>query len=945
MEIELADDVAGHEPVAAPRGAGYADAVQVGRVVGVEAPGRRGSGYLIAGRLVLTSAHTTPEVGAAVRIHPIASGRSFAGVVTWRGTPGGRQDAALVRVDDPAWIEPDGRDPAFGRPATGRPHLPAEAWGFPRWTERPEWPTDTWQVTGSVSPGSRFEGDRFVLDLAHQPPAGKAPWAGLPGGAVFCGGLLIGVVAGDLDVGPGQLEVVPVSTLCREPGFADAAGRAVPRLSPVELTEAQLTESDQLLSPAALLRAGAEIVGFRGRHRLMDDMDDWCAGSGFAALLLHGPGGQGKSRVGYELTAERTADGWATLWLDASTSDEAIAAVSGVVVPLLIVVDRADSRPEQVRTLLRACARHDGAQPLRLLLIARTAGDWWRLLRTDRFAEQLLAHASVVALPLLDDDASGQLDAYQQAVHELAAALPRVPGYAGHDWPAIAARLIAVSHEPGGPVLAVQIEALADLLDAVWPGTAASARQSAEDRVLAHERRYWAFTAAWHGLPFDEAVLQDLLAVAMLFSPADDDQADRLLSGIAALDGQPRECRDAVRGWLADLYPGTDGEPWGSLQPDQLAERFVGLRLTESPELPEPLVPVVTEGQRRRMLTVYARAARQPGLADQLTDLCVRHADRLTQATIDAAGLVETPQPLVAALRRISADPGAEVERLAPIGEWLPRHGHDHTVWAVEITQRIAELHRRAGREAELATALNNLSVRLGDLGSNGPALAAIEEAVLIHRRLAGQQPETFEADLARSLSNLCVRLGELGQLEPGLTAGEEATELYRRLDDREPGTFLPDLAMALRNLALCLGALERFPQALAAIEESVLLYQRLAEERPDEFLPDLAVSLSILGINLGSLDRDEESLHVAEQAVLIRRRLTAQRPDASRPGLATALTDLAVRHVVLNQRPEALAAVEEALAIRHRLVEKWPETFGEDLEWSLHVQKVILEA
>ncbi|MFC3989386.1 tetratricopeptide repeat protein [Actinoplanes siamensis] len=881
--------------------------MRAGRVVGVEAPGLRGSGFLIAGRLVLTSARAVPEAGAAVTVYPAVSGRAFDGVVAWRGTPGGPDDAALVRVDDPGWAGAGGPDPALGRVATSRPGLPGAAWGF----HRPQWAAEAWQVAGSVDPGA---GDRFVLRVSGGPAeTGPLP-AGAVGAAVFCHGLLTGVVTGGH---AGALETVPVSALCREPDFLAAAGRDQLRLWPVELAGAQRGDPGRPRSPSALLRAGAQVVGFRGRHRLMDELGAWCSGNGFAAMLLHGPAGQGKSRVGHELVRRLTAVGWATLWLREDVGGETLGPIGDVVVPLLIVVDDAESRPGQVRALLEACGRHDGRQPLRVLLLARD---------TTLRSEPLLGGAPVVAL---DDDEPDRRDAYRRAVHDLGAALPRIPGYATHDWPGTAARLAGTARDAGGQALTVQTEALADLLDAMWPGPAADGRKTPPDRVLAHEQRHWAFTAAWQGLDLPESELHDLLAVMILFGAADRDQAARLLSAVLAEPGP-------VLDWLAELYPGPDGRFWDGPRPDRLAERFAGRRLAASPTLPEPFLPVADRSQLRRLLVVCARAG-QPAA---LTDLCVRHAEHLTDAALDAVTRVAEPEPLIAALRLIAAGPDVPPERLARIGERLPRSSPA----AAEVAQRIAERHRRTGRLPELATALYNLSVRLGDLGRHGPALAAIEEAVLLHRRLAAQEATTYEAGLARSLSGLAVRLGELDQPEPALAAVAEATEIYRRLAGRQPETFLPELALALRNLALGLGALERHPQALTAIEQSVTLYRQLAAAWPDESGPELATSLSVLGITLGLLDRDEQSRAVAEEAVAIRRGLTARRPDMFWPGLATALTDLAVRHVVLGERAQAQAAIDEALTIRHGLMERQPDAYAADLEWSLHVHKVIQE-
>ena len=58
---------------------------------------------------------------------------------------------------------------------------------------------------------------------------------------------------------------------------------------------------------------------------------------------------------------------------------------------------------------------------------------------------------------------------------------------------------------------------------------------------------------------------------------------------------------------------------------------------------------------------------------------------------------------------------------------------------------------------------LNNLSVRLADLGRPEEALAAIEEAVIIYRELAAARPDAFRPDLATSLDNLSNRLAEPG--------------------------------------------------------------------------------------------------------------------------------------------------------------------------------------
>jgi hypothetical protein len=77
-------------------------------------------------------------------------------------------------------------------------------------------------------------------------------------------------------------------------------------------------------------------------------------------------------------------------------------------VPLLVIVDYAETRTTQVAAALRECARHGCDTPLRMLLLARTAGDWWDGLQAaDPHAEALLDSAPVVALAELEPEPGG----------------------------------------------------------------------------------------------------------------------------------------------------------------------------------------------------------------------------------------------------------------------------------------------------------------------------------------------------------------------------------------------------------------------------------------------------------------------------------------------------------------------------------------------------------
>lgn len=101
------------------------------RLAGVNGPGGRGSGYAVGGHLVLTSAHVTGPTGTRVTVlHPVGTGTATAQVV-WAGTSGGRDDAALVLVDDSPHWQPPTAPVRWGRPDTTRPGAPCETWGVP----------------------------------------------------------------------------------------------------------------------------------------------------------------------------------------------------------------------------------------------------------------------------------------------------------------------------------------------------------------------------------------------------------------------------------------------------------------------------------------------------------------------------------------------------------------------------------------------------------------------------------------------------------------------------------------------------------------------------------------------------------------------------------------------------------------------------------------------
>ncbi|MFD0561424.1 hypothetical protein ACFQ2M_04875 [Kitasatospora saccharophila] len=378
------------------------------RLAGVTGPGGPGSGYAVGGRLLLTSAHVVARAGERVTLFRPGRPGTVGGLVVWCGTPGGRDDAALVLADDdPQWPALPG--PRWGRLATDRPGTACRTWGVPDLAQRS--PTvEAVQLTGRINPGTGYVHNQHVVDLdqhrPHWPADGTSPWGGLSGAAVFCDHLLVAVVAADRShSGHGQLTAVPAYALFHQPGFRAALAEHAGPTGGLEAAEfqhlADTTPATGLLrSPAALLQAARQTVPFHGREELLDQLTAWCARTGFGARLLHGPGGQGKTRLAHQLAHQLTADHWAVLWPRPDTAPEQLHQLHDATKPLLVVLDYAETRTAQLAALVEAAARHPGTTPFKLLLLARTDTDWWpRAKSATPLTEDYLDGAPSTALP------------------------------------------------------------------------------------------------------------------------------------------------------------------------------------------------------------------------------------------------------------------------------------------------------------------------------------------------------------------------------------------------------------------------------------------------------------------------------------------------------------------------------------------------------------------
>ncbi|WP_305633695.1 tetratricopeptide repeat protein [Streptomyces sp. TLI_105] len=965
-----------------------------------------GSGYLVAPHLVLTAAHVLddldPAAGEPVTVSlPDTGEREYHAVVCWQRKDD-TADAALIEViDGQGWQVPQSLDDLFTRPPQrygliiGNRPLPVTATGFPRMQKDAEdgRRLDE-QLTGLIAPGTGALAGRYEISSTDPTPGtgatGGSRWSGMSGATVladdgFGGDLLCGVVRRDRRADGGtRLIATTAATLLADDAFRALVAQHTgwePVLEPVEpahlLTPA--TVDRNFRSPAALLRADTEAVAFYGRATELADLQAWCENGppSISVRVMTGPGGQGKTRLARRLTDTLGRHGWVTGHLRSDLTDDPAPdgappdfTTLNTALPLLLVVDYAETRPRLLRRLVTHL--HRSRHRVRLLLLARSDGEWRTgSLQAIPAVRDLLEEAPLTPLaPLIPTSQPTRVrhSAYHRAAGDLARLLPLVPTLSAHDWPSLAAELRppADLHDHRyDNVLTLQMTALVDLLQHGPRPVDAAPGTPPERTLLKHEDRFWEASAKApaHRLDLDASTLGAAVAVAALCGAATREEAVQV---ITTLPGLPGHRAAAAASWLAALYPADGDRYWGSLQPDRVAE-YHASRVLEDDAIPLPaLLAAGSSTQQAQSITVLARAAVAHSNTGRTTS-----GDRVlhtlgtaldtTPISYEAAesALIALPYPSLATAplalqlsagltqinRELAAGDPTEYEpylalHLSAFGIRLLQTGRraealDAEQEAVEILRRLTAADP-AAYEPNLARSLSQLGNVLSEMGRRAKALDAEQEAVEIYRRLVAANPTAYEPDLAISLTNLGNRLSEMGRQAEALDTEQEAVEILHRLTAADLAAHEPNLATSLTNLGNRLSEMGRYVEALGPGEQAVEIYRRLAAANPSAYEPDLAGALSNLGARLLQVGRYVEALGPGEQAVEIYRRLAAAKPSAYEPDLAGALSNLGIELSNAGHHLEALAVAEQALEIRRRLAVGNPAAYEPALAASL---------
>ncbi|HSV67566.1 MAG TPA: tetratricopeptide repeat protein, partial [Mycobacteriales bacterium] len=591
-------------------------------------------------------------------------------------------------------------------------------------------------------------------------------------------------------------------------------------------------ESHPEQRPSYLLDPQWQVVPYRHRPDPEERLTAWRdqPGAAVSVLLVHGPGGQGKTRLASRFASQAHQDGWAVAQAVQRSPrlrpGHPMPSPLRTGQPLLVVVDYADRWPLPILAQMVDNLPYDyPKRTIRVLLLARPLAGLWRDVSAT-LNHGTIDLAEPEQLGDFTDDPAGREDAYAEAV----AAFANRMGMATVELPS----RTDLDDEAYRSPLTLHMAALSAVC-AHRDGQPAPTRQRLSDYLLAHETRYWQSVAT--GLTVD--AIERVVFVSTLFGPVTGlGPACALLRRARLADGDAHA--RAVIDAHDRLYPTHDESALPPLRPDRFGEDFLARHLKDHPRATASLAELLADAPngttpdtlsvRRCLSMLAATAARHTEARPVLFGVLTGQPTLATLATADVLRVIIDHAP----------DDVAAIVDAA-----LPRYSSDLLRPARDLAQRLLDALPADASPTRRATRLTRLGIRLAEVGDTRAAVEPTREATGIYRALAEAEPAAYLPDLAMSLNNLGIRLAEVGDKRAALEPTREATGIYRALAEAAAAAYLPDLAASLNNLGVYLSQVGDTRAALEPTREAVTIRRALAEAEPAAYLPDLAMALN----------------------------------------------------------------------------------------------------
>jgi tetratricopeptide (TPR) repeat protein len=779
-------------------------------------------------------------------------------------------------------------------------------------------------------------------------------------------------------------------------------GWPVYRIEPFPASPRPVSHERAARQPSVLLAADSQVVDFAGRSEELDELVRWrdSPAPGVSVMLVHGPGGQGKTRLAARFAADSAVGGW-TVWAAHHLSDPTAATA---VAPgdggqsLLVVVEYAERWPADDLQLLIQNPILRRPYRSRVLLVTRPSGPWWPALR-HRLRKADIDVGGTLALAPLARSPQERAQLFFSAAESFAGVLGasasglRLPEIRASDEDSY--QLVLTVHMAALVAVDARVRDLDPPSDPI--GLSAYLLDREHDCWQSQHDHVAAFTAP--------AVMSRTVFAATMTRPLSRPVARAAMARIGVLAGEAagghRETVERVLDDHAACYPPPEGsaDVLIPLYPDRLGEDFIALstpgheQTDYQPDAWTPAAAVrllspadqpATAGAadpavwvRPAAAVLIQTAVRWPHVA-RLLEIILRHRPELAQSAggaalanlaeiddldLDVLRLVESRFPrheavelapgMAAVARRLTHELLPATEDLADRARLLGRLRYRLSAAGLRDEALAAMLESAALRrqlaaggsveaQEDLAFALFSLGADLYEAGRRREAAPVAQEAVEAYRSLAAG-PGPVPPVMAHSLVNLGVMLDDVGKRGQALDVTEEAVAALRPLAGADLVDFGPGLARALTNLSGYRMRAGQHAAAVAAARESVQIRESLVAHDAARFEHQLAGALNNLAVTLGATGEAAEAATVLTRAATVLRRLASSNPDAIVPDLANALINLAGQHRDLGSWVDGLVAAQEAVSLLEPQAAHNPARFEPQLAIALTNQSVLL--